>query len=88
MGTKLRLGNASLTVAAFLMLLAGVWDAITLAHGDYRHVLLQALACVAVADVICIYQFVIRRGLIQWIAASIALSSSFIVPDMLRRLSG
>jgi hypothetical protein len=49
--------------------------------------LLEALVCVAIADIICIYQFVIRRGLARWIAALITLPSFLIVPDAIRRLS-
>ncbi|HSY11243.1 MAG TPA: hypothetical protein VK976_03555 [Verrucomicrobiae bacterium] len=85
--TKKILGNVSLLVGAFLMLLASVWGSITLANGNYRRVLLEALVCVAIADIICIYQFVMRGGLARWIAALITLPSFLIVPDAIRRLS-
>jgi hypothetical protein len=81
------IGNVSLTVAAFLMLLAAVWDSITVANGDYRHVLWQALLSVIGADIICLCQFVIRRGIARWIAVLITSPSFFIVPQALRRLS-
>jgi hypothetical protein len=79
--------NVGLAVAAFLILVAVIYDGITLANGDYRRVLLEALICVAIADIICIYQFVVRRGPARWIAVLIALPSCFVVSDALRRFS-
>ncbi|MGD0930575.1 MAG: hypothetical protein ABR902_07990 [Candidatus Korobacteraceae bacterium] len=87
MSAKLRLGKLSLVVAAFLMLLATVWDGISLSNGDYRRLLLEALVCVAMADILCAWQFVIRGGLIRWMAVLITLPSFLIVPDAIRRLS-
>lgn len=84
---KKMLGNVSLLVAASLMLLGTVWDSITLTNGNYRRVLLTALVCVAIADIIRIHQCIIRRGLTRWIAALITLPSFLMVPDAIRRLS-
>ncbi len=52
---KSAVANLWLAVAVVLVLLGGVWDSITLVNGDYRRVLLEALVCISIADIICIY---------------------------------
>jgi hypothetical protein len=84
---KSAVANLWLAVATILMLMSAVWDSITLVNGDYRRVLWEALVCIVVAEIICIFQFFARRGLARWWSALIALSSIFVVSDVLRRLS-
>jgi hypothetical protein len=78
------IGNALLVVAALLMLVSLCFENIT-TTGEYRGVLLTALAAMTIADILCAWQFFLRRGRARWIAGLIASPSVFVLWDFARR---
>ena len=78
-------GNFLLVIAGLMMLISGFYDSITVTNGDYRGVLIAALAAMAIGDVLCLHQMIIRRGLARWIAVIITIPSWFVMSDVVRR---
>ena len=78
-------GNSLLGAAGLMMLASVVSDSITLANGNYSAMLHRAIVLLAVADIVCVHQFIYRRGVARWIAVAIAAPSLFIIPDVMQR---
>lgn len=73
-----------LVSASFCMLLALLFQTVTLATGDYRPILITSLALMVVADVCCLVVY-LRGGRARLVAALIPAPSLFIVLDFLLR---
>jgi len=73
-----------LSLAALWMSVALFCQNVTLAGGDYRGILLVAIAGMVAADLCCVV-VVIRGGRLRWAALAVALPSLFIVADLCRR---
>jgi|GEM_PF-6433284 hypothetical protein len=78
------LDSILLVVAVLLMLVSLFNENVTLATGDYRRALLTALVTMAIADLICLQDF-LRRHRARWVAVLIALPSLFILWDFVAR---
>lgn len=66
------------------MLLALLYQNVTVAGGNYRMELLLALGGMVIADLCCAL-VLLRGGKLRWAAAVIALPSLFIILDFMRR---
>lgn len=73
-----------LVLAGFSMAVALACQNVTVAGGNYRHVLVTALGAMLVADACGVIVFR-RGGRLRWVAATLALPSLFILWDLLRR---
>jgi len=71
-------------IAATSMLIALGLQNITLTTQDYRSILLSALGCMTIADILCTVM-VFRGRWPRWVGLLIAAPSIFIVLDFLRR---